>query len=697
VGAYATVGKANARVFHAIALQMLKVIITANSLELAKTAWAFGTANVHHDRLFSQIAKLALSRLHQFQPQELSNLLWGFAANDFFHQELFTKASEQAQHMNLNSQQLANILWAITRAKQQLPNTSITFRMLLPKCCQQIHTFKPQEYASTAMAIAKAYAQVGEELVRLDTPPPAEVLYFLIYTLPIMLPRLQAFSDQSLANILTAFTALQAVGLPMLVTEIGQLVVERIHRLETPVLLQFIRTFSSCNLVHSQVRALVEGKLHQNDTRAVALGVSQGLYGEMISRLDRLNSEEKRSLTRLCSRALKIQQDPGEASVADLRRYCLALSKNGEECMEATFRVGAGALPAEAQELSLSQALSLGRDFQEVAEISPAHHAAGSTEVNGAEVSSSNAASASEVDTSHNVPHYEFTIKNGFLDEWVPNDNWDPRACSKPPLDFLRAGHPHDPMEVQRLRESYQQLKAVKHLDFFPHDDVYDEAAPSSGAKESASCTSSPSHIASSEQPHISPASEKGQTQTSTKVWHMTPDLLEAFRKDYQDGGAIPGLDWRIEQSPWLAEGESHLYPTSTCMKQSFKKKAEVDLGPPLDFLKTSEEAQAIRSAYQTDLRAIPGLDFPGRRRVSSNKMDTDMSDTFASFGLYSSVQKVVKPSQWAPKFVKPSQWLLDADEHFSTRALRPLEESGLFGPPLELFSRTKKNATHWI
>ena len=59
VGAYATIGKSSPRMFHAVALQMPQVMHTANSLELAKTAWAFGTANVHNEKLFASLARCA--------------------------------------------------------------------------------------------------------------------------------------------------------------------------------------------------------------------------------------------------------------------------------------------------------------------------------------------------------------------------------------------------------------------------------------------------------------------------------------------------------------------------------------------------------------------------------------------------------------------------------------------------------------
>ncbi|OLP78860.1 hypothetical protein AK812_SmicGene40919 [Symbiodinium microadriaticum] len=80
---------------------------------------------------FNELAEQALRRLEEFKPQEtedvsvggeeISNMLWGFATNSFFHEDL------QSQH-------LANILWAFARVR-------LSF---LPLCTKQLQSFKPQ-------------------------------------------------------------------------------------------------------------------------------------------------------------------------------------------------------------------------------------------------------------------------------------------------------------------------------------------------------------------------------------------------------------------------------------------------------------------------------------------------------------------------------------------------------------------------
>ncbi|CAE8615108.1 unnamed protein product, partial [Polarella glacialis] len=162
--AFATARQRHARLFRAIAAQMLPMASAANCQEMANTAWAFGTADFHDDQLFMELADKAIPRLREFKPQELSNMLWGFATNGFFHEAFYAQASLVAHSMDLQAQHLANILWAFARVRPRHILTQTTVLALLPSCTMQLHTFKPQEVSSTALAVGKAMSLLGESM-----------------------------------------------------------------------------------------------------------------------------------------------------------------------------------------------------------------------------------------------------------------------------------------------------------------------------------------------------------------------------------------------------------------------------------------------------------------------------------------------------------------------------------------------------
>jgi len=317
VGAFATLGKATpvTRVFQIVAQQMVKVSHTANCQELAKAAWAFGTAKVASDALFGIIAQSAIPRIHHFQPQELSNLLWGFAANDFFHLELIESAAIVVERSTLNTQQLANILWAMTRLRPQLKVARSTVVALMPRCCELLAGFQPQEFASTVMAAAKAFGRVGEELGQLDHALPPQVEFFFSAGCSFVTHSLHEFSHQSLANVATAYTAVQATSVLSILTQVGQVILKRVKGLSRSVLLQLIRTFTADfsdfhNWTHFE-------KLRKAVTQALFKEAGRGVSG--------FQPEEQRSLARLCDRAMNVRSGKGSA-VEELQHCCNLLA-----------------------------------------------------------------------------------------------------------------------------------------------------------------------------------------------------------------------------------------------------------------------------------------------------------------------------------------------------------------------------------
>jgi len=314
--AFATARQRHARLFRSIAAQMVPMVHAANCQEMANTAWAFGTADFHDEQLFTELAEKALSQLQEFKPQELSNMLWGFATNGFFHEAFFSNASRAAQQMNLQSQHLANIVWAFVRVRPQHPVTHATILSMLPVCTRQLDTFKPQEVSSTALAVAKAFSP-GDELERNSVPPLAhpdimlhpQILDFFVAAMSWMLPRLHEFSAQSLANTVSAFTMMRIGGDQALYSSVGQEVLRRFDTFEPTALLHLLKGFSS--VPQDEVCAYV--------TRTLAAGVGR--------HIDILRPQEVSALSRICVSLLGYPRSQ-ELNIDELRSCCLQFASS---------------------------------------------------------------------------------------------------------------------------------------------------------------------------------------------------------------------------------------------------------------------------------------------------------------------------------------------------------------------------------
>lgn len=213
VWAFATAKQRHARLMKCVAKQMTPMAGAANPQEMANTVWAFATADFVDEPLFQELADKAIPRLGEFKPQELSNMLWGFATNGFFHEDFYREAALAAQKFPLQSQHLANILWALARVRPRHQITRSTLLALLPHCTARLSTFKPQEVSSTALAVGKAFGFcdddgfVDERLMGVALPP--VVLTFFNAVTPWALNRLGDFSAQSLANTVSAYASLR--------------------------------------------------------------------------------------------------------------------------------------------------------------------------------------------------------------------------------------------------------------------------------------------------------------------------------------------------------------------------------------------------------------------------------------------------------------------------------------------------------
>eukprot|EP00435_Cladocopium_sp_Y103_P016967 s907_g4.t1 len=162
--AFATARQASQRLFRAIAKEVQTCLPTANSQELANIVWAYGTVGHRDDQLFRIIAEECVRRLDEFKTQELSNTFWGFASNDFHHEAFYQKALLIAQGMQLQPQHVANILWAAARLHRKHPAARQAALHMVPACLGFLTSFKPQEVASTAHAVAKIFSAEADGL-----------------------------------------------------------------------------------------------------------------------------------------------------------------------------------------------------------------------------------------------------------------------------------------------------------------------------------------------------------------------------------------------------------------------------------------------------------------------------------------------------------------------------------------------------
>ncbi|CAK0860576.1 unnamed protein product [Prorocentrum cordatum] len=141
--------------------------------------------------------------------------------------------------MELNSQHLANILWAVARVRPKHTVTRAAAIRLLPRCTALLEQFKPQEASSVLLAASKIFGRShpgGSE--EGAAPPPAgqpgehvqhpqEVLMFCECVERWASPRVRTFSDQSLTNILVALGTLGLSGRRALTPAVEQEVLER--------------------------------------------------------------------------------------------------------------------------------------------------------------------------------------------------------------------------------------------------------------------------------------------------------------------------------------------------------------------------------------------------------------------------------------------------------------------------------------
>lgn len=312
--AFATARHHDARVFHSIATQMMPNVCTANCQELANTAWSFSVAGINNDQFFQALSREAIPRVAEFKPLELSSILWSFASIGFLDEEFFDRAAVAAQNLQLEAQQLANILWALSRMRPRHATTSTALLALLPTCTRLVMTFKPQELQQVALAAAKCFGhRAGEqedEVVQVGRPLlPQQVMRFFMAALPVVMSRLYEYSGQSLANMANSFLAVQMGQGSGLFQALSREVLSRVSTLENSALLLLLRS------------------LPEAPDSAEAQNALAALFIEAAARVDYMQVREQQILARTCGRLLNTSQGK-VLSKEELRERCLLLASS---------------------------------------------------------------------------------------------------------------------------------------------------------------------------------------------------------------------------------------------------------------------------------------------------------------------------------------------------------------------------------
>jgi hypothetical protein len=260
------------------------------------------------------------------------------------------------QRNELQAQHLANLLWAFARVHPRHKTTRNVILALLPSCVRQIATFKPQELSSTAQAVAKAFGHGGTfaESERSkggssNDESPAQVLSFFNAALPCAAPNLHSFSEQSLANIVFAFSTVRIGGHDNVIfSAVEQEVLNRVHnkRLDPRDMTRLIKGLSAA-------------------PPECCGGALSALFGLVACRVDELQQQELQVLSRICAMRMGFRHSNDYLSREEIRSLCHQLA--GVSCTAAVdmaqpfcaqgvwvvMPVAASATPMESREVPL--------------------------------------------------------------------------------------------------------------------------------------------------------------------------------------------------------------------------------------------------------------------------------------------------------------------------------------------------------
>lgn len=315
--AFAAAGYYDLVLFRGLAAHMLPMVHTASCHELATVAWSFGRAGSRQDKLFSELAQKALPRLADFKAQELVDMLSSFARNGFFHKAFLEGMILAAQCLDFTMPHATSILCTISRLRPRHHVTRTAMLTLLPRCAP-LHSLKPNELSSLALATAKCFCtlsgadaapeEAGASGAALPSLLPAEIAAFFQAAAEAARQRLSEFPAACFA---TFATALLAAGSQMdmgMYSAIGQEASHRACHMESLALLVLLRNLA----------AVAQEEL---------LGAVRALALEACRRVDQLRPVELQALRRVIA-GLRGQLGVPAAGSSELLDFCLAIGES---------------------------------------------------------------------------------------------------------------------------------------------------------------------------------------------------------------------------------------------------------------------------------------------------------------------------------------------------------------------------------
>jgi len=232
-------------------------------------------------------------------------MLWGFSTNGFYHEGFFMRAVAVAQTKDLQTQHLANILWAFGRVCPNIALRQRAMLSLLPSCNQQVQSFKAEELGSAALSLAKTFG--GNSA---DGKLPGVAIEFLAHVVRLAPACVSSFSLQSLINVVNAFAMISMRDEDHIYVAFGQ---EALQRMQAMSSQELLRTF----------QAFLAAATRRSNTSAAACS---GLMAAGLAwRVDSLKKHEAQCLSRLCCEFFGIEHDQN-LSRKELHDYCLCLA-----------------------------------------------------------------------------------------------------------------------------------------------------------------------------------------------------------------------------------------------------------------------------------------------------------------------------------------------------------------------------------
>eukprot|EP00927_Polykrikos_kofoidii_P028289 TRINITY_DN24729_c0_g1_i1.p1 TRINITY_DN24729_c0_g1~~TRINITY_DN24729_c0_g1_i1.p1 ORF type:complete len:874 (+),score=178.78 TRINITY_DN24729_c0_g1_i1:124-2745(+) len=400
--------------------QMLPGLHSASCQEIEQVVWAFGTSGSFPERLSSELASRAMIRVSEFKPQELASLLWGFAAGNCQHDDFTEAAVGVIKVSDVQVNLLGKALCAMASSQAWHHLTKAAMLAFLPKCTKSMEQLTRQEFLSLTVAVAKCFSGCLQDE---EDSVPTEAVEFFGAVSTCAMAELPNLSSMALAQIALSTLAVLPNGddAALIIAIGGEVLGRGLQNLETLVLLLLLRCLPC-----------VPGK---DCASAVCI-----LFGEVVQRLEHLNSSELQMLSGTCNRLLVLHRE--QLTPEEICTCCKILS-------QAPKAGGHG----RQVDMGLHEVLLVG--FPETTPNGTTADSAGTLDQ---AVPSTSKSPPQEV----LGPQWTCSVKNTFLELVEPNDFGEVGDAKPlpPPLDIIPATVSSEKLALFRM--DYQSFRAGK-------------------------------------------------------------------------------------------------------------------------------------------------------------------------------------------------------------------------------------------